>query len=211
MTEDIKKIIIPVAIAVIFLIAGWFLFYFYQINNQLTLDQAADKAAEFINNNFLEGESEVSLISVEDADSVYRIVFEIEGTEYTSYASKDGKFLFPEGYLMETEESTESEEVLEEESLTGEELEILAKCLTEEGSKFYGSSECVWCQEVKSVFGEAAQYLPYIECLDQETQGITVECQEAGITSYPTWEIGGERTSGYKSPQELSNLSSCKI
>jgi len=212
MKEKIKKIIIPASIAVICLFIGFSAFYFYQTSIELTSDVAADKAAKFINENFLPEGSEISLIDVAEADSVYKMIFEISGTEYTSYVSKDGKYLFPEGYVLETEEVlTEANNVQEKESLTGEQLESLAKCLTEKGDKFYGASWCSWCEKEKEVFADAAQYLPYVECIDPETQENTVECQDAGIESFPTWEISGEKTTGYKTPQELSSLSGCQI
>ncbi|MFH1582477.1 MAG: hypothetical protein ABIA08_01825 [bacterium] len=104
MSQNIKKIIIPALIAVICLFSGWFIFYFYQTNNELGPDEAAAKAVEFINENFLSDENEASLISVNGLGSVYQMVFNIRGTEYTSYVSKDGKLLFPEGYSMEKED-----------------------------------------------------------------------------------------------------------
>ena len=44
------------------------------------------------------------------------------------------------------------------------------------------------------MFGAAAKRLPYIEC-SMGGQGTpqTTECRNAGITTYPTWEIDGKR------------------
>jgi len=128
--------------------------------------------------------------------------------------TKDGKLLFFQGIDMErgvsetqpTEEKTEGEEKFSE-----EQLETLAKCLSEKGAKFYGSSGCGWCKKQKEVFGEAAQYLPYIECVDEETRKMTSQCQEAGIQGFPTWEFFGEKKSGFKTPEELSQLADCPL
>ena len=91
-------------------------------------------------------------------------------------------------------------------------LENLAKCLTEKGFKFYGASWCGWCQKQKELFGEAAQYLPYVECIDQTTNQLTSECQEAGIEAFPTWELpDGEKPPGFKPLGKLAELSGCQL
>lgn len=100
MMKNAKKLIFPAIIAIICLFAGWFLFYFYQTNAELSPEAAAEKAISFINKNFLAEGNTASLVSVVDNGSVYEIVLDVAGTEYTSYSSKDGKFVFPEGYEM---------------------------------------------------------------------------------------------------------------
>jgi len=88
-------------------------------------------------------------------------------------------------------------------------LENFAKCLTEKGSKLYGASWCGWCQQQKELFGEAVQFLPYIECIDSETQQMTLECQAVGIEGFPTWVFGGEKNTGFKPLEQLAELSGC--
>lgn len=92
----------------------------------------------------------------------------------------------------------------------GGEMKRFAKCLTEAGVKFYGTYWCGWCDHQKELFGEAAKNIPYIECSEKETGKITFECQEAGITGFPTWQFSdGTRSSGYKSLEKLAELSGC--
>ena len=106
--QNIKKLIFPTTIVIVCLFAGWFLFYFYQTNSEITPTAAAEKTISFINENFLVEGSTASLISVIDNGSAYEIIMDIAGTEYTSYSSKDGKFLFPEGYkMLDASESTD--------------------------------------------------------------------------------------------------------
>ncbi|MBU3982705.1 MAG: hypothetical protein KJ985_04330 [Proteobacteria bacterium] len=41
---------------------------------------------------------------------------------------------------------------------------------------------------------------------------LIAECQEAGISGFPTWKIpNGELVSGFKTLEELSELSGCSI
>ncbi|MFH1462485.1 MAG: protein disulfide isomerase family protein [bacterium] len=126
---------------------------------------------------------------------------------------------------MNSQEGTESEklgnlsEVVQPETQGPEEeaggespagdLEALAKCLTEKGAKFYGAYWCGWCNRQKESFGEAAQYLPYVECSDEATQQMTEVCQAEGISGFPTWEFDGKKQSGFKEPQVLAELSGC--
>ena len=90
-------------------------------------------------------------------------------------------------------------------------LEALAKCLSKKGAKLYGAYWCGWCNRQKEIFGEAAQHLPYIECSDRETRQMTPQCREAGITGLPTWEFEGQKSSGFKSLEELARLSGCSF
>lgn len=177
--------------------------------------ELAEKTVSFINESLLTDGSEASLIGVEDEGIVYRIRLEIGGAEYESYVSKDGKFLFPQGYILNEETQIEASEEQEEETLEKEfsalKLEELAKCLTESGAKFYGAYWCSWCNQQKELFGEASQYLPYVECSNEETQEMTQICQEDGISSFPTWEFNGVKESGFKEIQQLSELSGCSI
>ncbi len=85
----------------------------------------------------------------------------------------------------------------------------LAKHLTEVGAKKYGAFWCPHCYEQKQLFGkEAFAAVDYIECANpanprQQTQA----CQQAGIRSYPTWEINGQLYPGTQSLEKLAELS----
>lgn len=86
-----------------------------------------------------------------------------------------------------------------------------AKCLTTNGVKMYGAFWCSHCQAQKKMFGNSWQYVNYIECSNPDgTQ--TQECKLAGITAYPTWELGdGTRVSGELTFAELSAKSGCSL
>ncbi len=76
-------------------------------------------------------------------------------------------------------------------------LDDFAEYLTENGVKMYGTYWCGHCKNQKEMFGDAFEKINYIECALPDRQGQTKECEEAGITGYPTWEFGdGTRVSG---------------
>jgi len=90
--------------------------------------------------------------------------------------------------------------------------EALAKCLTEKGVKFYGAYWCGHCQNQKASFGSAAQYLPYIECVDKTTGQLSEVCKTAGIEAFPTWIFpDGTKQMGEIPLQELAQLAGCPV
>ena len=79
----------------------------------------------------------------------------------------------------------------------------LAKCLTKDGAKLYGSKTCPDCKKQKEVFGEIAfDFLNYIECSSNQ-----LVCSE--IRSVPAWNISGNIYYGVKNLNELRILSKC--
>ena len=114
--------------------------------------------------------------------------------------------------VVQPETSPAEEELKEETPPVGASLEAFAKCLNQKGMKFYGAYWCGWCNKQKELFGEAAQYLPYIECSDKETGELTPECQTAGITGFPTWGLpDGTKYPGFKTLENLAELSGCQL
>ncbi len=92
------------------------------------------------------------------------------------------------------------------------EYDGLARCLDEKGFKFYGAYWCPHCVQQKELFGSSADELPYIECSLPNNAGQTAVCAQAGIMSYPTWELpSGKRIEGLISIEELISFSGCSI
>lgn len=209
MVDKIKRLFTPFLVIVSCLaIIGVFI-----ILNQARIEKAqtvpedlSQKAIDYINENMLSEGLTASLVSVVEESGLYKMHFEIQDQEYDSYITKDGKLLLPEGISLE-EEIEEQEEIVDQAS-----LEVFAKCLDEKGMKFYGAYWCSWCNKEKELFGEAAQYLPYVECSDEETQEMLLVCEEAGVTSFPTWGLpNGTNSSGFKELEELAELSGCSL
>jgi uncharacterized membrane protein/glutaredoxin len=85
--------------------------------------------------------------------------------------------------------------------------EGLAKHLAASGARFYGAYWCPHCAEQKRMFGEAARYLPYVECDPRSPEGRPEECRRAGVRAFPTWVIGGRKYEGTIPLEELAKLS----
>lgn len=106
-------------------------------------------------------------------------------------------------------ENLNTQEEPEEEGLSG--YDAFAQCLAEKGVKMYGASWCGHCTNQKLAFGESWQYVDYVEC-STSGGGQAPECAAAGIRGYPTWVFpGGEKLSGERSFEELSQKSGCEL
>ncbi len=83
----------------------------------------------------------------------------------------------------------------------------LANHLTQSGAQMFGTYWCPYCGRQKDLFGEAKQYVPIIECDPKGDHPQPQLCDQAGISSYPTWKINGKLYRGLRSLQELASLS----
>jgi uncharacterized membrane protein len=87
-------------------------------------------------------------------------------------------------------------------------LQALATHLSEQDARFYGASWCPACQQQLDLFGAASDELPYVECSPRGRGGLMASaCLTAGIESYPTWVINGQRHEGVLEPERLARLS----
>ncbi len=107
MLEKLTKNLIPISIATVgLLIAGVFAYMNWGkiekvISGSSSSQTIAEKAIKYINENFPSVGGAASLISVSEEGSVYKIHLKVGDSEYDSYVSRDGKFLFPDGYSLE--------------------------------------------------------------------------------------------------------------
>ncbi len=100
--KDLSIFLTPFALIVVM---GIFLYFGNNMSLQrkLPADDVAQQAVAFINNNILSQGITASLIDVTEEGNVYKIRVDVQGTEYQSYVSKDGKYLFPDGYKLDIE------------------------------------------------------------------------------------------------------------
>lgn len=91
-------------------------------------------------------------------------------------------------------------------------LDSFAKCLTDSGAKFYGASWCPHCKDQKEMFGSSIQYIPYIECSNEEATAQLQVCTDAKIEGYPTWVFAdGTRQSGAIPLSQLAEKTGCVL
>ena len=98
----LNKKLIPVAVIAVGVLAVGAFFYINQRGgNALSAQTAAEKAMVFINQSIKKQNVTASLVDVVEESGVYKIHLKIAETEYDSYITKDGKFLFASGFNLE--------------------------------------------------------------------------------------------------------------
>lgn len=145
MIEKFSKNLIPISIIVAGLVIAGALVYLNQNRGTiLSSKEVGDKVINFINKNIPLAGNAASLISIAEEGSVYKIRLKMGDNEYDSYVSKDGKFLFPEGYDLEkvSEPQPEAKDTIGDFLISGEEI-----CLENEKPivYFFGSKSCPHC------------------------------------------------------------------
>ncbi len=115
--KNIKKFLLPALIVIILLLIAGGLYYLAQKKkNILSADESAAKVIDFINKKLLQGQATAVLKSVTEESGVYKILFTVEGQEYTFYNTKDGKLVFTSGGAMPEETTEESNQQQQETS-----------------------------------------------------------------------------------------------
>jgi hypothetical protein len=88
--------------------------------------------------------------------------------------------------------------------------EALAECVSDSGAVFYGAHWCPYCERQRAAFQGFAERINYVECSEPGQRKQTSECRQAGIRSYPTWELGdGTRLRGLQSLEQLAAATGC--
>ncbi len=81
----------------------------------------------------------------------------------------------------------------------------LAQCLSEKGAVMYGTKTCPYCRAEKLSFGEAFQYITYVECTEEPNR-----CVDAGVEGVPLWTFtDGTRLEGAQGLEGLARAVNC--
>ena len=83
---------------------------------------------------------------------------------------------------------------------------MLARHLSETGAVLYGTYWDSGTASQKALFGDAFEYVNYIDCDPEGLPGDPV-CPKKPIRGYPTWEIDGQLHQAVLSLEELAELS----
>jgi len=200
MIEKFRKNLIPIIIVIgVLAFAGTFIF----VNQRkvkkpvseevLSPQQITEKVINFINQNLLPEGTTASLIDITEEGEVYKIRLKVGETEYESYVTRDGRFLFPEAYDLE---ETSSEEKQEEKTLTIGNFSVSKEGICRENGKpiiyFFGSESCSHCRWEHPIIEEVTEkfkeYISFHNNMDsQEDMDIFYQYSTGSI---PTLVLG---------------------
>jgi glutaredoxin len=86
-------------------------------------------------------------------------------------------------------------------------LENFAHCLADKEITMFGMPSCSWCQKQKALFGEAFQFVSYIDCSKNPQ-----ECVSKGINATPTWVFSeNDKIESYLTLEQLAEVSGCEL
>ncbi len=183
--------------------------------NEMSAEAVAEKVINFINKSFSDSRITAFLAGVSDEGSFYKIHIglefqEMEGAadEFDVFASKDGKFFFPEAYDLNEEFVLQEEEELSElPDIEAEDLAEFVECLSGVNFVIYGANWCGYTASLVNMLGgwEAVEPI-YVECVEQEEL-----CQEKQIAGYPTILINGEYYQKARTFKDFSEATGCPV
>ncbi len=81
--------------------------------------------------------------------------------------------------------------------------EKLIKCIANK-TKIYVSATCSVCKKQKEVLGDYYDLFDKVNCFYEPQK-----CIDANIPGYPTWIINGQQNPGYKTIEQLKQLTGC--
>lgn len=90
----------PIAVLSVAVIAAGVLIYVKSGKSGLSAQEAGEKVVNYINQVIYQGQGDASLIEATEDGQVFKIRLTVQGQEYTSYITKDGKYLFPQAYEL---------------------------------------------------------------------------------------------------------------
>lgn len=192
-------------------------------NEATSAQQIAEKAINYINQNNLGGGATASLVEVVEEKEVYRIHLKIGDKEYDSYATKDGKFLFPQGIDLEAASETPPEGQKNETTTVGDFL-ITQDEVCKENEKpiiyFFGSEGCPHCKwehpVIKTVAEKFTGYISFHNNMDSQNEmDVFQKYSDGGIPTLvfgcKYYRVGSGESKGQEI--EIKNLTAliCKL
>ena len=91
-------------------------------------------------------------------------------------------------------------------------VQALAQCLTDGGTKFYYARWCGHCETQIEMFGDSFELLDSTDCAvsDSSKDGFIQECTDLGIEAVPTWIFpDGTMLTGVRPFDHLVDLGDC--
>lgn len=86
----------------------------------------------------------------------------------------------------------------------------LAQCLSSSGFTMYGAFWCPHCVDQKKLFGDAFEFVDYVECDPRDPEGKPEVCLDHNVKTYPTWIFkDGRRWEGRQSLDTLAQVAAC--
>lgn len=88
-------------------------------------------------------------------------------------------------------------------------MNTFALCLAKKAT-LYGAKTDAQTQKQLKLFGDAANYLNYVECSYLGNPNVIMkECSQKGVSTFPTWIVNGVKASGFQTLEQLTAATGC--
>ena len=227
-----NKKLIPIAIIIAGILIGGSIIYINiskcQCQAELTekgieilsLQEASEKAINFINDNLLRGRATASLIESTEENGLYKIKFSLADQEIESYLTRDGEIFFPEAINL-----SEAKPVAVEKGITIGSFSVSDEAACKENGKpivyFFGSEGCPHCSWehpiIEKVAGEFKDLISFRNYMGDFEDDIAV-FQKYSTGGVPTlvlgckyYRVGSGEQLGEEEEEKILTALICKL
>jgi len=192
----------------------------------LTSQEVGEKVINYINENFLQGKEQASLVNIEKENELYKLKLKAEGEEFDAYVTKDGKSLFFQVPLDLDQKPTitQESETQQETNLTIGYFSISQDEICQENGKpliyFFGSKSCPHCNWEHPVMEEvAAKFegeIAFHNNMDSDEDGEVFQKYSTGgipalILGCKYYRVGSGEQSGEENESKVLTALICKL
>jgi len=192
-----------------------------RFSENLSPQEASEKAINFINQNLLTEGTTASLVNVTEENGVYKFRLKIGDQEYDSYVTKNGNLLFVDGIYLEEKSVTNTKN---QNGYTIGNFAVTEDEICKEGEKpiiyFFGSEGCPHCRWehpiVEKVAKSFEEYISFHNNMDSDAdQDILSKYSSGGIPTLVLackyYRVGSGEGDGEE--KEIENLTAliCKL
>jgi len=134
-------------------------FSFFKSGFGLSNDAIAKKSLDYLNTTVLAGQSQATLVSVSEESGLVKMKIKIGSNDYDSYATRDGKLLFPQAFAMESAVAHQPNENNQASSAqTCDSLKKTDKPLVEA----YVVSKCPFGLQMQRIMADVVKSAPFL-------------------------------------------------
>ncbi len=140
---------------------GQFSFSLFRLGD-LSNNELAKKAVDYINNQGL-ASSTASLVSISEESGLVKVRIKIGSSEFDSYATKDGKLLFPQAFKMEESIDNNSENQGQSGQPTAEQIQQVCDTMTKTDKpvlEAYVVSKCPFGLQMQRILADVVENAP---------------------------------------------------
>ncbi|MEK7562243.1 MAG: hypothetical protein AAB509_00990 [Patescibacteria group bacterium] len=169
---NLNKNTVLLGVAAVGIIITGFLIYASQNPNQLPFlklgaslsnDEIAKKSLDYLNKSVLSGGAQAELVGISEESGVVKVKIKIGTTEYDSYATKDGKLLFPQAFTMESGSTAAAQQPGQNNQPSPKNIEEAKANLKKSDSPIieaYVVSRCPFGLQMQRVMADVIQNIP---------------------------------------------------